>query len=227
MFQSRWVRLAVPAVVSIVGMNAFAADYKVDATHSKVGFAVKHMMISKVRGTFKDFEGTFTFDSEKGTVGATNFVVKAASVNTDDPKRDEHLRSPDFFDAEKFPNLTVTNSKVTKKGKNKFKWNGDLTIHGVTKPVVFDLEYLGSTKDPWGNMRAGFTASATIKRKDFGMTWNKNLDTGGVVVGEDVEIQLDVEGVEQAAAPATAQTESKSEAKGAAQPAAAQPSKKK
>lgn len=222
MFQSRLLQVSASALVVCVGMNALAADYKVDPAHSKVGFSVKHMMISKVRGVFKDFEGTFTFDPKKGTLGATSFVVKSASVDTDDAKRDEHLRSPDFFDAEKFPTLTVTNSKLTKKGKNKYKWTGDLTIHGVTKPVTFELEQLGATKDPWGNNRLGFSANGKINRKDYGMTWNKAMDAGGVVVGDDVEIQIDVEAIEQVAA-ATADSKP---AETGVKPAAAHPSKK-
>jgi polyisoprenoid-binding protein YceI len=176
--------------------SAQAADYKVDAAHSKVGFTVRHLMITDVTGSFKDFEGSFSFDAAKGTVGATNFVVQAKSIDTDNEKRDEHLRSPDFFDVAKFPTVTMTNSKVTKAGKNKFKWTGDLTMHGVTKPVTLDLVYNGSMKDAWGNNRAGFAATGKIKRSDYGLTWNKVLESGGVTVSDEVRLNFDISAIE-------------------------------
>jgi polyisoprenoid-binding protein YceI len=176
--------------------SAAPVDYKIDGAHSRVSFTVKHMMISSVTGTFKDFDGDFFFDSEKFTGGGAKFVVQAASVDTGNAKRDEHLRSPDFFDVAKFPTLSVTNSKITKAGKDKFKWAGDLTIHGVTKPVTFDLEYKGSIMDPYGTKRAAFTATTIINRKDYGLTWNKAMEAGGVVVGEDVTVQIDIEATE-------------------------------
>lgn len=196
MFKSNWARLLIPATMASFGANVFAADYQVDVSHSKVGFSVRHMMVGKVHGRFKEFEGKFSFDPDKGTVSNTNFVVKVPSIDTDDAKRDDHLRNEDFFNAEKFPTMTLTNSKLTKKGKDKYKWAGDLTIRGVTKPVVFDLEFVSPTKDPWGNNRAGFSANTRINRKDFGMTWNKTLDAGGLAVGDEVDIQIDVEAIE-------------------------------
>ena len=200
-----------------VAGQASAADYKIDPSHSKVGFTVRHLMISKVHGDFKDFEGGFNFDAEKGVLKSANFVAKAASIETGDAKRDDHLRGPDFFDVKKFPTLTLTNNKITKTGKDTYKWDTDLTMHGVTKPVVFNLEMLGLTKDPWGMKRAGFTASSKINRKDFGLNWNKALEAGGVVVGEEVEIQLDAEAIEASASPAA----------GAPATSAATPAKKK
>ena len=208
--------LAPIAALLISGSMVFAApvDYKIDGAHSRVSFTVKHMMISSVTGTFKDFDGDFNFDPEKSAGGGAKFVVQAASVDTGNAKRDEHLRSPDFFDVAKFPTLTVTNSKITKAGKDKFKWAGDLTIHGVTKPVTFDLEYKGSITDPYGAKRAAFVATAKINRKDFGLTWNKAMEAGGVVVGEEVSIQIDIEATEaKPAAKKDAGADSKADAK--------------
>ncbi len=191
--------LAFPVATLAIATSAQAAEYKIDPSHSKIGFSVKHLMISKVTGNFKDFEGTFEFDKDKGVLGAHNFVVKTASVDTQEPKRDEHLKGPDFFDVAKFPTMTFAKSKITKDGKDKYKWAGDLTIHGVTKPVTFELEYTGSATDPWGNKRAGFNATTKISRKDYGLVWNKALESGGVVVGDEVTINLEAEAIEQGA----------------------------
>ena len=190
--------LALPLASLVLAGQAMAAEYKIDPSHSKVGFSVRHLMISKVSGDFKEFDGTFEFDKDKGILGAHTFTVKTASVDTQEPKRDDHLRSPDFFDVAKYPTMTFAKTKITKDGKDKYKWAGDLTIHGVTKPVTFDLEYLGAATDPYGNKRIGFTAATKISRKEFGLTWNKALETGGAVVGDDVEIKLDAEAIEQA-----------------------------
>ena len=191
--------IAIPAASLMLITSAHAAEYKIDSSHSKIGFTVKHLMISKVSGTFKDFEGTFEFDKDKGVLGSHNFVVKTASVDTQEPKRDEHLKGPDFFDVAKFPTMTFAKTKISKDGKDKYKWAGDLTIHGVTKPVTFDLEYTGSATDPWGNKRAGFTATTKISRKEFGLVWNKAIESGGVVVGDEVTINLEAEAIEQVA----------------------------
>lgn len=199
MMKLQWARRFAPVFVLMAALNAQGAEYSIDSTHSKVGFSVRHMMITDVKGAFNDFEGSFSFDPEKGTVSNADFVVKAESVDTANKKRDDHLRSADFFDVAKHPTLAFKNSKLKKVSKNKFKWSGDLTIKGVTKPVVFDLEYKGSVKDPWGNQRAGFSATSKINRKDFGLTWNNTLESGGVVVGDEVTIQIDVEAVEKKA----------------------------
>jgi polyisoprenoid-binding protein YceI len=181
---------------------AAPATYTIDKDHSNVQFSVRHLMITDVTGRFKDFEGTFTLDPEKAVVSDASFSADAASIDTNNAKRDDHLRSEDFFDAKKFPKLTLTNSKITKAGKDKFKWNADLTMHGVTKPVVFDLVHKGNIKDAWGNQRAGFHATGKVNRKDFGLTWNKALEGGGVTVGDEVTISLDVSAIQKAAAPA-------------------------
>jgi polyisoprenoid-binding protein YceI len=194
--------------------HAASAKYTIDKDHSKVGFAVKHLMISEVTGNFKDFEGSFTFDSATGDVSDATFTVKTASVNTDNAKRDEHLQSPDFFDSAKYPNMTLKNSKLKKAGKDKYKWTGDLTIRDVTKPVSFDLTQIGTVKDPWGNTRVGFHAEGKINRTEYGLKWNKALEGGGLTVGEDVKIILDAEAIQaKEEAPAAAEKAVKAEMK--------------
>ncbi|MBI5178571.1 MAG: polyisoprenoid-binding protein [Nitrospinae bacterium] len=174
----------------------FAAQYAVDKAHSNVGFSVKHMVISNVKGNFGDFAGTFSFDEKSKALTAANAVIKVASVNTNEPKRDDHLRSPDFFDAQKFPEMSFVMKKAAATG-DKLRVTGDLTIRGVTKEVTLEGEFLGAVKDPWGNQRAGFTASGTINRNDFGVSFNKVLETGGLVVGNEVKLSLEIEGVQQ------------------------------
>lgn len=184
---------------------AFAADYVVDPSHSTVDFSVRHLMVTKVRGTFKKFEGTVNFDPkapEKMTIEAK---IDAASIDTREPKRDDHLRSPDFFDVANHPTLTFKSKSVKAKGKGKFDVKGDLTIRGVTKEVVLEVEGLDQEiKDPWGNVRLGATAKGKINRKDFGLNWNQILEAGGMMVGEDVDLLIDVELIRQAAKEETA-----------------------
>ncbi len=177
---------------------AQAADYDVDASHSNVDFKIRHMM-SKVSGNFGKFSGTFSFDAKKPEAAKGVFTVEAASINTNNEKRDGHLKGEDFFNVGKFPTLTFNTTGFKKAGK-KFAMTGDLTMLGVTKPVTFDVEYLGAGKDPWGNSKAGFSATGKINRKDFGMVWNKALDAGSVLLGDEVEIILNIEAAEKAAA---------------------------
>jgi polyisoprenoid-binding protein YceI len=161
--------------------------WDVDASHSELGFVARHLMVTKVRGQFKDFRATVTVGEqlEDSSVEAT---VQLASVETGSPDRDGHLRSADFFDVENNPEMTFRSTRVTAD-----TLEGDLTIKGVTRPVVFDLDFNGVAKDPWGGTRAGFEASAEINRKDFGLTWNAALEGGGVLVGEKVRINLDIQ----------------------------------
>lgn len=188
----------VLALVLTMGVQAQAADYAVDVAHSSVGFTVRHMMISKVHGNFRDFVGEFTFDPERGVLGNHKFEVKAASIDTGNAKRDEHLKSGDFFEVEKYPTITITNSKIKKRSKKKYDWTGDLNMRGVTKPVKFEVEYLGSIKDPRGNVKAAFNAEAKIKRSDWGLTYNQALETGGVVISDEVSIDIDIQALEKA-----------------------------
>ncbi len=183
--------LSLPSIAS-------ATMYKVDKDHTTVTFKVRHLF-STVVGRFDKFDGTITFDPNDPTKVKVEGTIDATSINTNNAKRDEHLRSKDFFDVQKYPTLTFAATTVsgvdpqTKTGK----LEGNLTIHGVTKPVVIDAAYLGEAKDPWGNTRAGFSGKTKINRKDFGLTWNQTLEAGGLLVGEDVEIEIEAEGIAQ------------------------------
>lgn len=179
-------------------LAALASDYTVDASHSNVGFTIRHM-VSKVSGDFKDFEGEFKFDDKKVENSMAKFTIKTASVSTNNQKRDDHLKSGDFFDTDKYPTITFESKKVTKAGKNKYKLMGDMTMHGVTKSVTFDVEYMGTDKDPYGNTKAGFVATSVIKRKDFGIVWNKALDSGNMILGDDVTVNLQIEAAQKKA----------------------------
>ena len=173
-----------------------AKTFEIDLSHSNVGFTIKHL-VSRVSGEFKSLEGEFVFDSAHPEKSRVKANVKAETIDTHDKKRDDHLRSADFFDVKKFPSISFESKSFSKKGDQKFELQGDLTLHGVTKPVIFNVEYLGEADDPWGNHRAGFTASTKINRKEFGIIWNKALDNGGFVLGDDVEINLNIEGLQK------------------------------
>lgn len=189
-----WAMLCVGAGVlfSAALSQAETARYDVDLEHSIVEFKVAHMVISKTTGHFKDYTGFIEMDPDAGTVKAIEAVIKTASVTTNHEKRDTHLRTPDFFDVEKYPTMTYK-MKSYKKNGDGYSAVGDLTLHGVTKEVTLVGNFNGVTKDPWGNTRAGFTAEGKLNRKDFGMVWNKALDSGGLVVGDEVFIKLDIE----------------------------------
>lgn len=190
----------VASLASLVIFTAaplWAADYKIDADHSTVGFKVRHLAISSVPGRFATFDGTFSFDPANIKASKADATIALKSVDTNSTKRDEHLRGPDFFDVAKFPSMTFKSKEVEELSKDTFKLIGDLTIRGITKPVSLEVQYQGTVKDPWGNEKAGFTASAKINRRDFGLTWNKVLETGGLVVGDDVAINLEIEGTKQ------------------------------
>jgi polyisoprenoid-binding protein YceI len=183
--------------------SALASDWDVDAGHSRVGFAVKHMMVSTVHGTFAKYTGTVALDDADITKSKAHLEIDASSITTGNDKRDEHLKSPDFFDAAHFPKLVFDSTKVDRYGADGLSLSGNLTIKNVTKPVVLTVSGLSSEiKDPWGMTRRGATASAKISRKEFGLSWNKSLDTGGVVVGDEVTIELEVELVKHAPASA-------------------------
>jgi polyisoprenoid-binding protein YceI len=170
--------------------------WTVDTSHSRVGFVARHLMIAKTRGHFSNFSGTITVAEDRlaSTVSAT---VELASVSTDDEKRDAHLKSADFFDVEKYPTMTFTTTGLKADGDD-LVLLGDLTLHGVTGQVAFELEFEGVSKDPWGNTKAGFTAKAEINRKDWGLEWNAPLETGGVLIGEKVKIELEIEAAKSA-----------------------------
>lgn len=172
--------------------------YQIDSAHSSVSFSIKHMMIAKVHGGFEKISGTLVYDSQNPSNSKVEATIDAASINTREPQRDTHLKSADFFDVEKFPNLTFSSKRIEKDGDD-LKVTGDLTIHGVTKEVTLNVEGpSGELKDPWGNLKIGASASTKIKRKDFGLTWNAALEAGGFLVGDDVNITLEVQFVRKA-----------------------------
>ena len=173
----------------------WAQTFKIDPVHSSVGFSIRHL-VSNVKGRFTDFSGTIVYDPGKIENSSVNVTIKTASIDTDHENRDNHLRSPDFFDAEKNPEITFQSTKVVKKGK-KFLVQGTLNLHGVEKNVSFPCQILGTMKDPKGNARAGFEAELSLNRKDFGIIWNRTLDQGGLMLGEEVKIMLAVEAIEE------------------------------
>ncbi len=175
--------------------QAHAADYTIDPSHSNVAFKVKHLAISSVPGKFGTFTGNFSFDAKKIEDSKASAKISAGSISTGEAKRDDHLKSPDFLDAAKFDSISFVTSKVEKVSDNEFNAHGDLTIHGVARPVVLRVTYGGSATDPWGKERAAFLATTKISRKDFGLTWNKVMETGSLLVGDEVDITLDIEGV--------------------------------
>lgn len=174
-----------------------ATKWVFDPSHSGIGFSVRHLMISRVRGTFGKWSGTFDYDAADPTRSRIEVHIDAASIDTKEDKRDAHLRSADFFDVEKFPELVFKSTAVERRGGD-FVVVGELTLHGVTRPVELAVESLGRGKDPWGNERIGFAARASINRKDFGLHWNQALEAGGVLVGDKVDIEIDVQAIAQA-----------------------------
>jgi polyisoprenoid-binding protein YceI len=170
----------------------------IDGAHSNVGFSVKHLMIATVRGSFTQVQGTVTVDETDPSTAEIDITIPTASVTTRDEKRDAHLRSPDFFDAERFPNMTFRSKRVERQSGDSLRVIGDLTIRDVTREVALEVELQGRAKDPWGNEKAGFEATTKIKRADYGLTWNAALETGGVLVGDEVKISIEAELQKQA-----------------------------
>jgi len=168
-------------------------SWKIDPAHSEINFTVRHMMISNVRGRFERFEGTVDFDEQNPTNSSVEVKIEAASINTREPQRDAHLRSPDFLDAEKYPYLIFKSKKIEVLDANHGRIVGDLTIRDVTNEVILEVEYNGTVKSPFGNTSAGFSASTSINRKDWGLQWNVPLEAGGWLVGETVQINIELE----------------------------------
>ncbi len=181
------------SLLFIFAFNATAQDWNVDKAHSSFGFSVRHMVISKTTGKFHDFEGKVSFDGENTDKGSVELSIQTASIDTDNEERDTHLKSADFFDVEKFPTMSFKSTSSTPIKDGNFQLTGDITIKGVTTTVTFDCNFHGAIADPWGNTRAGFSASTKISRKEFGLTWNKALETGGLIVGDEVTINLELE----------------------------------
>lgn len=173
-------------------------SWKIDPAHSEVNFAVRHMMISKVRGQFEKFDGTVEFDEDKPENTRVDVQIEAASINTREEQRDKHLRSPDFFNVQKYPYLAFKSKKVERTSRNQARLTGDLTIRDVTREVVLEMQFAGTAKSPMGTTSAGFSAQTTLNREDWGLNWNVALETGGWLVGKDIEVDIEVELIKQA-----------------------------
>jgi len=171
--------------------------WSIDPTHSEIGFKVKHMMFTNVSGSFQKFDASIETEDDNFENAKIEFTGDVDSITTANADRDTHLLSPDFFDAEKFPKLTFSASSFKKQNEGEYELKGDLTLHGVTKPVKLDVEFGGLAKDPWGNVKAGMSISGKINRKDWGLNWNSALEAGGVLVGEEVKLNIELQFVKQ------------------------------
>ena len=181
------------AFTILLALPVAAADqYTVDKTHSDVSFEVRHLL-SKVPGRFNDFNGTFALDKAKPAQSTVKFSIASASVDTNLADRDAHLRNEDFFDSAKYPTIDFISTSVRPRGNGRFDVTGNLTLRGITRKVTLPVLFVGFIKDPWGNEKAGFETELTINRKDFGMEWNKTLDNGGVLLGENVKVRFNLE----------------------------------
>ena len=169
-----------------------ARTFAVDKAHSEALFQVRHL-VTKVRGSFDDFDGVIEFDEAQPAAASVTFTVQAASIATNNADRDAHLRSDDFFAVEKYPTITFVSASITPAGGSAYTVTGDLTIRGVTKRIDLPVSYLGKAKDPWGNEKLGFETEVTINRKDYGLTWNAALETGGFLVGDEVKISVSIQ----------------------------------
>ncbi|HEY6987787.1 MAG TPA: YceI family protein [Bryobacteraceae bacterium] len=179
------------------------SQYQIDPAHSSLQFSIRHLMVSNVRGTFTGVRGTVTFDPAQPERTMVEAEIDVNTISTNDEKRDEHLKSADFFDVAQFPHMTFRSTKVEKKGPNSYSLTGNLTLHGVTMPVTVEVEEVSEEgKDPWGNTRIGASAKAKLKRSDFGLTWNAPLEAGGFLVGDDVKLDFELEFVKAQSAAA-------------------------
>ena len=174
-------------------------SWQIDSAHSHIDFSVRHMMISKVRGEFATFSGSIEFDPQNPTATLVDVTIDTSSINTREEQRDGHLKSPDFLNVEAYPEMTFKSSRVERIDDQHGKLYGELTIRGVTNEVVLDVEYAGQAKSPWGTVSAGFSGKTSISRGDWGLTWNQALETGGVLVGDKIEISIELELVKQTA----------------------------
>jgi len=185
------------ALIASGAIFAQTTKWGVDPGHSNIQFSISHMVISEVTGKFSTYEGTVLSDKPDFSDAKINFTIKVNSVDTDNEKRDQHLVSADFFDAEKYPEITFKGKSLKKVSDNKYKLTGSLTMHGVTKTIVLDVKYGGTVKDPWGNTKAGFKITGIIKRYDFGLKYNSTLEAGGLMIGEEVDLVCNIEVAKQ------------------------------
>jgi polyisoprenoid-binding protein YceI len=178
-----------------IAIDQLTGDYQLDVSHSRLGFVARHAMVTKVRGAFNDFDGTARLDFADPSKSSARVAINVASVDTRNAQRDEHLRTNDFFDAPNFPQITFVGSGVEQVDDVTYRLTGDLTIKDVTKPVTVDFEYAGAAKDPFGNLRVGFEGTAAINRKDFGVSFNAALETGGVMVSEKINLEFEISAI--------------------------------
>ena len=190
-------RLTLVLLAALAAPALAEPTWQIDPAHSSIQFGVRHLMISTVKGKFPKFTATVVGDEKDPAHARVEASIDAASIDTGEPKRDSHLKSADFFDVEKYPTITFKSTKVEAVGDRRFKLHGDLTMHGVTKPVVLDVEATPEVKGMQGETRAGARATTKVNRKDFGINWSKSMDGGGVVVGDDVDVTIEVEGVKK------------------------------
>lgn len=179
-----------------IAVAAPPRTYAIDKAHSEAGFQVRHL-VTKVRGRFTDFSGRVVFDAERPEESSIALTITAASIDTGTPDRDQHLRSDDFFAVDKYPTITFVSSRVDRRGANALDVTGTLTIRGVARELILPVTFLGGTSDPWGNQRVGFEGETAVNRKDFGLTWNAVLETGGFVVGDEVKISVSLQAIAQ------------------------------
>src|SRR5690606_19529041 len=184
------------------GMNMQTKPWTIDTTHSSIHFTVRHMVFAKVRGRFGAWSGNIHIDEQDLTRSSVEVELEGASIDTGVAERDNHLRSADFLDVEQFPSLRFKSTRVEQLGGERYRFLGDLTIRGVTREVSLEVQYAGQAKDPWGNQRVAFTGTTALDRSDFGLTWNQVLEAGGMVVGNRIDIELEVQAVKPAASQA-------------------------
>jgi len=185
--------LLVTAILLVVISNAQTTNWDIDASHSNVRFAVSHMVVSEVEGTFTKFEGKLSTSKADFSDAEVNFTIDVSSINTNDTDRDDHLKGEDFFNVEKNPTITFKSKKMEKVGENKYQLTGNFTMNGVTKEITMDAKYGGTINDPWGNTRAGFKITGSIDRTQWGLKYNSTMDTGGLMLGEEIEIVCKIE----------------------------------
>jgi polyisoprenoid-binding protein YceI len=184
--------------LTTTGTEQLTGTYTIDPSHSRVGFVARHAMVTKVRGGFNDFAGTFTIDGANPAASAAELTIEAASIDTRNADRDAHLKSNDFFAMDTYPQLRFVSTAIEQVSASDYRVTGDLALRGVTNPVTIDLEYTGAAVDPWGNLRVGFEGSAQVNRKDWGVNWNTALEAGGVLVSEKVTLEFEISATKNA-----------------------------
>ena len=195
--------LGIALAVGVAVASEAADPYRLDESHSSVEFKIRHL-IGNVTGRFGDFEGTLPFAAADPTRSSIRISIRAASIDTAEPKRDEHLRSPDFFDADTYPEMTFESARIARRGDDLYQVTGRFSMHGVTKELTIPVEFLGAARDPWGNERVGFSSIFPLNRKDWGIVWNKTLDAGGLLLGDEVTATIHLELVRETPPPAAA-----------------------